>query len=169
MTDIIRFASVEMMLNRMPISKTVDSELLKSILYTEQDTAIQNLLGTSLYEALQSEINDDSIGGKRLLLIQKYLRPAMFHLATRSAALHTKYRFTDKGLVEQSDTNAAQADASALNHFKSHHLNKAQFYMNLATKFICEYESCFPEYCDSSNNDGVHPSRQNYFSGIQLG
>jgi len=169
MSDIIRFASVEMLIDRMPISNSVDHELLKSIMFTEQDTSIQNLIGTSLYENLSKEIDEDSIGGKRLVLIKKYLRPAMYHLATRSAALHSKYRFTDKGLVEQSDTNATQADAGALNHFKAHHLNKAQFYMNLAVKFICENSASFEDYDDISENGGVRPDRKPFFSGFQLG
>jgi len=158
-----------MLIDRIPISKSVDHELLNSVMFTEQDTAIQNLIGTSLYENLSEEIDADTITGKRLVLIKKYLRPAMYHLATRSAALHSKYRFTDKGIIEQSDTNAAQADAGGLNHFKAHHLNKAQFYMKLAVEYICENSASFSDYDDISQNGGVGPDRRPFFSGFQLG
>jgi len=168
MSDITRFASVEMFIDRMPVSKSVDHELIKKTMFTEQDTTIHNFLGSSLYNNLKEEINDDSIAGNRLQLIKKHLRPALYHFTTASLALHTKFRMTDKGLLEQSDDFASQADIVGLQKMEARHRNKAEFYLKLAFEFICENEGSFDDYNKEDPNGGIKPSKGPYFSGIQL-
>ncbi|MCK4883245.1 MAG: hypothetical protein KAS30_00100, partial [Candidatus Diapherotrites archaeon] len=148
-------------------SKSVDHELVKKLMFTEQDTSIQNFLGSNLYNNLLEEIDGASIAGNRLELIKKHLRPALFHLTYSSLAVHGKFRLTDKGILEQSDTNASQADDAGLRKLETKHNNKAQFYLKLAFEFICENSASFKDYSSSSEDGGVNPSKRPYFSGIQ--
>ncbi len=166
-TDIIRLTTVEKFIDTMPVSKSVDHELMKKLIFIEQDTAIQNLLGTSLYQGLLDEIDDTgTLTPTRLELIQKYVRPALHHLAFASAILHLKFRVTDKGILEQSDDNAAQADNSGLHKLSGKHVNKSQFYQRLAIDFICDNDGAFPEYDDETDEFGIRPDKEGYNSGI---
>lgn len=167
MAEIIRFATPEMFIDRMPASKSIDHEIIKATMYNEQDTTIHNLLGTSLYENIKSEIDNDSLAGKRLELIEKHVRSALFHLTFKALAIHLNLRMTDKGILKQSDQNAAQGDSSDSYKLQSYHQNKAEFHMELARKFICENPGSFNDYDDFPDDGGVSPG-SGYFSGFQL-
>lgn len=169
MSDIIRFATPEMMVERMPISKSIDHEIIKTTMFTEQDTTLQNLLGTALYENLWNEIDDDSITGKRLELIKKHLRPALYHLTFRSLAIHLRLRLTDKGILVQNDENASQSDEQGSYKLQNYHKNKSQFYQKLAIEFICKHSTTFSDYSKDGEDGGVRASKKPFFSGIQLG
>ena len=168
MATINRLTTAGQLIDNVPISKTVDQELLKKVIYNQQLTKTQGLLGTKLYDAIIKEaITDANIAGNRKILLDKYLKPALHQYAYRAAVLHLKWRVTDKGILEQSDANAAQADKSSLNHLRASILNDAQFHDNLAVKFICDNAQDFPEY-NNFGNDGINPSGKPYFSGIVL-
>lgn len=168
MATINRLTTAGQLIDNVPISKTTDQELLKKVIYNQQLTKTQGLLGTKLYDAIIKEaITDANIAGNRKILLDKYLKPALHQYAYRAAVLHLKWRVTDKGIMEQSDTNAAQADKASLNHLRASILNDAQFHDNLAVKFICENKADFPEY-NNFNDEGIGPNRKPYFSGIVL-
>lgn len=152
-----------------PISSSVDEELLKKVTYNEQITRIQNLLGTKLYTALIDEATDNNIDGKRKILIDEYIKPCLYQWSYRAAILHLNLRVTDKGVLTQSDTNAQQAEPARVSHLMNEAKNKAEFHANLAVKFICKNESSFPEYGDETFDDGVRPDKKPFDSGIVFG
>ncbi len=169
MSDIIRFATPEMMIDRMPMSKSIDHEMIKATMYTEQDTSIQNLLGTALYENICKEIDTDTLTGKRLELIKKHIRPALFHHTFKSLAIHLHLRMSDKGILLQGNENSSQAEEKASYKLQSYHANKAEFYQGLAKDFICDNSTAFLDFGKKGEDGGVSPQKKSYFSGIELG
>ena len=169
MATINRLTTAKQLLDNVPMAKTTDQVLLKKVIFNEQTTKIQKLLGTKLYDAIIKEaITDDNISGNRKILLDKFLKPALHQYAYRAAILHLKWRVTDKGILEQSDTNASQADKGALNHLRASILNDAQFHADLAARFICDNEGDFPEYRNFDEEDGLRPDKKPYFSGIVM-
>jgi hypothetical protein len=169
MAIIRRLITAAQLIDNVPISATADQELLKKVIYNEQETKIHNLLGSKLYRALLQEATDNVITGKRKECIDEYIRPALYQYAYRAAVLHLNLRVTDKGVMVQSDDNAAQANESQVHHLRADIKNKADFYAELAIRFICENSGDFPEYCSNdTDNGGVISRKSGYFSGIQL-
>lgn len=166
MATIRRLIKASDLKENVPISKSVDEALLKKVIYNEQQTKIQNLLGTKLFNAIMTEASDNTITGKRKQLVDDYIKPALYQWSFRAAILHLNLRVTDKGVIEQSDNNAAQADAARIKQLRNDAQNKAEFHGKLAVEFICENTGDFPEYLNDDENGGVRAQKRPYDAGI---
>lgn len=154
------------LINNVPIAKTADHALLDKIIYTEQETTIHNILGTTLYNKIIDEAVGGTISGKRKDLVTKYLIPCLYQYSYSQAILHLNLRVTDKGVVEQSDTNASQSSRSSVEQLRNEIVNKGQFFAELAVRFICENLEDFPEFREWDENGGIRGQDSGYFSGI---
>jgi hypothetical protein len=169
MATIRRLITAGQLIDNVPISATADQKLLKKVIYNEQETKIHNLLGSKLYRAILKEATNNTITGKRKQLVDEFIKPALYQYAYRAAILHLNLRVTDKGVLVQGDTNAAQGNEAQVHHLRADIKNKADFFGELAIKFICENKGSFTEYKDQdTENGGIRGRDKAYFSGIQF-
>lgn len=172
MSEIIRFISPENLIDNIPATASVDHGLLKTTIYLAQETKIQSLLGSKLYRALKVELKalitsgSDPLAGKRKELMDDFIVPALYQWAFHKSLFHAGLRYTDKGLLQQSDTNATQASARDLNSVRSEVRNDAEFMNTLVVEFICANLSSFPEYNQPDTENGGVSSGKKNFSGI---
>ena len=166
MSEIIRFISPENLVDNIPATASVDHGLLKTTIYLAQETKIQSLLGSKLYRALKAEVKASSITGKRKELLDGFVIPALYQWAFHKSLFNTALRFTDKGLLQQSDTNATQASARDINSVRGEIRNDAEFMNTLVIEFICANLSSFPEYNQPDTENGGVGSGKKNFSGI---
>ena len=166
MSEIVRFISPENLVDNIPATASVDQGLLKTTIYLAQETKIQSLLGSKLYRALKAEVKGASISGKRKECLDDFIIPALYQWSYHKALFSTALRFTDKGLLQQTDTNATQASARDLNSVRGEIRNDAEFMNTLIVEFICANLSSIPEYNQRDEENGGVGSGKKNFSGI---
>lgn len=173
MSDIVRFVTTKYVLDRTPIDKDLDQDIFKSVIYQQQETKTQAILGTCLYKVLKGHVkeyldNSTPIPAAYSTLLYDYVRPSLVQWSYWSAILHYHNRVTDKGVINQNDNSAQQAGRASMKDLRQEVRDRAEFFDKLMHNYLEENEDSFPEYSQCCD-EGVKPQKKPYFSGIQLG
>lgn len=173
MSDIVRFLTAEYVMDRVPIDKDLDQDIFKSIIYQQQETKTQSILGTCLYKAMKVHVkaliqSSTPIPAAYSTLLYDYIRPSLVQWAYFDAVLHYHTRLSDKGVMLSNDSSASQAQMSSMKMLRQTVRDKAEYFDKLMHSYLEENKDSFPEYTDCCD-DGVKPQKKPYFSGIQLG
>lgn len=152
------------------INDNVDDDLLKHSIVEVQDIYIKPILGTRLYDKLISDIDAQSVTGVYQTLINDYISKAIRQWIIHEVTIDLNYKYTNKAISKQSSDNSESIDTSDVIYLRNQRRNKAEFYSNRITEYLCENETLFIEYRDNDKGDDIHPnsSDDNFFNGMYI-
>ena len=147
------------------ISQSVDEDLIHPVILIAQDRYILPVLGTDLFEKLKTEISGTP-SGVYLTLLKDYVQKCLcqFTLATLYPVL--RLRAVNHSVVSMNNEQGTSASHYDIQRLIDSATDMAEFYRQRMIDYLQDNTSSFPEY--SSNTDGMSPTTNNYYSGINM-
>lgn len=165
-----------MLKERTPIHDNTDPKLLYPTIKTVQDMYILPILGSALYNKLQTLIAADATGAtwpaayKTLLDI--YIVDALIWYVLYELPTDLSYQFWNRGVMRKAGLDTDMPTMSDLLDIGNRNKNKAEFYAGRLKAYLRQTatSTVLPEYINPGNGvDTITPEQKNYTIPIYLG
>ena len=152
------------------IDENLDMKYLTTTIDKCQKKYIRPILGTGLYNELQTQINASTLTALNTTLLDDYIQEALLYWLLHEGIDVFTYKITNKSILVKNGENSSVANTDALDLMKANYKNDAEFFSELTTNYLIENSSLYPLFLNPGNGyDIVHPNMNNYQSGLSLG
>lgn len=166
-----------MIKERTSIHGNIDPKLIYPDLKYAQDAYIKPILGTALYEKLQTLISSGTISDPANAdykgLIDLYIVDALMYYTLAELPETLGFQFWNKGIVRKQGDNTELPSMSELLSIASRYKSRGEYYGNRMKLFIIDQSSRlqkFPEYVmPGSTIDTITPEQRQFSMPIYLG
>lgn len=166
----ILFISEQTLKDRSLLQDNVDPKLIKPTIKFTQDMYLEPILGTGLYLELQEQIAADDVTVLNAKLLDNYITDCICWYVASEMVMSLGYKFTNKNVLKKTSENSETASISELFDLMSLYKNKADWYAQRITNYLCENNTDYPLYDNPGNGvDIIHPGKTAYSSSIYLG
>lgn len=176
MSENILLISDTMIKERTAIHGNIDPKLIYPDIKVAQDMYILPLLGTNLYNKLQSIVSDGTItsspaNSNYKFLMDKYLVDALMYYTLSELPTTISYQFWNKGVVRKHGQDTDLPSMSELMDLSNKYKSRAEFYAQRMRLYIVQNSSAmFPEYLNpGSTIDTVTPEQRAFTMPVYLG
>lgn len=176
MSENILLISDAMIKERTVIHGNIDPKLIYPDIKVAQDMYIMPILGTALYNKLQSIISDGTISSVPVNinyknLIDKYLVDALVYYTLAELPTTISFQFWNKGVVRKQGQDTELPTMSDLIDLSNKYKNRAEFYaQKLRLWIVSNAPVMFPEYLNPGNTiDTVTPEQRAFTMPVYLG
>lgn len=130
---------------------------------TAQDIELQSIIGSCLYNALCSMVNDNSITAETStqykVLLDEYIRPYLSYITLAHLVTEMSTKLTNFGLVESSDEHLVNASIAERDLVKTQYIYYADSYCRQMQGFLKANRQSFPELdCGCTCDGDVKPN-----------
>lgn len=157
------------------IHGNIDPKLIYPDIKVAQDMYIKPLLGSALFDKLQSIISDGTIttapaNANYKTLMDKYIVDALIYYTLTDLPTTISYQFWNKGMVRKQGDNTQLPSMSELIDISNKYRQRAEFYTNACRLYLRQNAAImYPEYLTpGSGVDTVRPERETYTMPIYL-
>ena len=165
----ILLLSTDKLKKNTPIEQNVDDSVLKPYIKKSQDTHIQQILGTDLYNKILTDVQAGTITGDYKTLLDDYIQPCLIEWSFYEVLPFISLKITNKSIGRGNADYLAEADLSDLKYLRNTVRDIAQFYGERIIGYLRQYSNNFPEYSTNSGLDKIVPNSKSYFNGVYLG
>lgn len=166
----VLFISEQTLKDRSLLQDNIDPKLIKPTIKHVQDMFIEPILGTSLYTQLQTQIAANNVSVANATLLNNYITDCLVWYVASEMTISLGYKFTNKNVLKKTSENSETASLSELFDLMDYYKNKAEWYAQRITNFLCEYEINYPLYANPANGlDIIQPNDTSYSTGMYLG
>lgn len=177
MSKNILLISVNILKERTDIHGNIDEKLIYPHIKFVQDAFIKPILGSALFDKLQTLIDAGTIsaGGNAdyKLLLDEYLIDTMIWYCKSEMAVDISFQMWNKGVVRKQGQDTDLPTMSELIDISNRFKNKGEYYGNRMKLFIIDQSSRnqkYPEYTNpGSTIDTITPEQRNFTLPIYLG
>lgn len=155
------FVSQTWITDNTPINEFVEVSLIVPHVQLAQDTHVQELLGTELYEHLQSAVVNNTLTEPEKSLL-KIVRRALAYWTLEDSIPFISSRVRNAGVTKSKSASAENASISEVIRMENMSRSAAQFYAQRAINYLCTNASSFPLYPGSKD---ISASRGTEYSG----
>jgi len=154
--------------NYTDIEDNVDSALIKNGIREASDIKLQPIIGTLLYEKLNSLVDAGTIGDSAnaayKTLIDDYIQNMLIYAAYWYILDSIYIRSRNNGLlIPDGGENSVSADRTMYNVKRQSVQNKMEFYANLLTDYIIEEQTLYPELNASNKLFELNPDYEDKY------
>jgi hypothetical protein len=150
------------------VQDNTDMKLITPTIVLVQDIYIHPILGTDLYNSIQSQINAGSVSTANQTLLDSYVLPTMIWYLLHECTPVFKYRYMNKGIMVKNSENSAAADLSEIKFLMDKWKNNAEVYAQRTTNFLKANTTTYPLYIANNDCDDIQPNKNNYTSSLFL-
>ena len=150
-----------------PLGSAVDEHLLSNYIRLAQDKEILPMLGTRLDLKLKSDIENDTLAGAYLTLMDDYIVPALVQFTFAMFAPALRVRFSNNAVSVTQVESGSSADWRDIKMVVDQAQNMGEFYRERGIEYICNDTGAFPEYQQNSGAD-LHPKKQLYGGTLNI-
>lgn len=168
----ILFISVDTIKDRTGLHFNVDPKLVYPDILFAQDAYILPVLGTALYDKLQTDIENKQLACPYETLLNDYITPCLVYQVMAELPMALSYQFYNKGVVKKTGEGQTEPSASELTEVAQRYNSRAEYYRQRLVKYLKQQSSqnVFPEYLNpGSGVDTVVPDNQAYTISVWLG
>jgi hypothetical protein len=169
----VLFISTAVLKQNTPIQENVDDSLLNPYIFKSQETHIQQILGTNLYQKIILLIETNTIGlpqnSNYKTLVDDYIVNCLIEWSFYEVMPFISMKLTNKSIVRGNAEFATEGDLNDLKYLRSTVRDLAEFYSQRVSNYLKQYNYNFPEYFTNSGLDKIVPNSTSYFSGIYIG
>jgi hypothetical protein len=153
------------------INDNVDNMYICPAIQFAQDSGLQPLIGTKLYQKLMQLVNDDSITGATdyKFLLDEYITPYLLNKVTADIQLPLAYKMRNQGVVQNTTEHSFNSSIRDVQYLIQHYENQANFYANRMSDYLKANRSKYPEYCSVDSCADMPSDSGAYKTGIYLG
>lgn len=171
----ILLISDTMIKERTAIHGNIDPKLIYPDIKVAQDMYILPILGSALYDKLQTLVSagtiSDVANADYKLLIDKYICDSLMWYTLSELPTTLSYQFWNKGVQRQNGDSTELPSMSELIDLSNKYKNRAEFYAERMKLYIIQNASTkFPEYLrPGSTIDTVTPEQRAFTMPVYLG
>jgi hypothetical protein len=141
------------------LNGNVDTDLFIQFIKIAQQMHIQNYLGTKLYEAITTKIDNSTLTGDYLDLTNEYIQPMLIHFAMVDYLPFANYQIRNGGVFKHRTDNSESTSKEELDILIQKHRTFADFYAKRFVDYMGIFASQkFPEYWQNRDDD-MYPDR----------
>ncbi len=177
MSKNILLISVDILKERTDMHGNIDPKLIYPHIKFVQDAYIKKVLGTALFDKLQTIIDDGTIssGGNvdYKLLLDEYIIDCMVWYCKSEMSVDISFQFWNKGVVRKQGVDTDLPSMTELVDIANRYKSKGEYYANRMKLFLIDQSSREQKYHEytrpGSKVDTITPEMQNFTSPIWLG
>jgi hypothetical protein len=156
-----------------PLQGAIDADALLPFVRVAQDKYLKNLLGTVLFDYLQSAIMDgtiDTLSSYYQDLIDDHIKNTLIWYACVEYIPFSSVQFKSNGAVKQQSEQGVAPTKTEVDYLKQISQTNADYYALRLQNYLIAYSQNIPQYLESvGNQTQIYPDQSNqYFGGIQL-
>lgn len=166
----ILFISESTLKDRSLLQDNVDPKLIRPTIKQAQDMYIEPILGSGLYQELQTQIEDANVSVLNAKLLNLYITDCICWYVASEMVMSLGFKMTNKNVLRKTSENSNDASLSELFDLMEYYKNKAQWYAQRITNYLCENITDYPLYNNpGTGSDIIHPNDSSYSTGMYLG
>jgi len=150
------------------INENVDEALLLSNIQIAEDISLQTLLGTAFLRHIKNAAQNNTLTSAETDLLQNYIQPYLIQQAYYESLVAIYFRVMNKTVVVGNTAQGSAISTGDLKYLRNIVRDRAQFYAQRLMDKLKDDQNDYPIYWSSSSNDGMTPSKENYFGGIHI-
>jgi len=156
---------------RMSIHDNVDDKLIYPEIKAVQDIYIMPLLGSTLFNKILTDINNNTLTGNYKTLVDDYIIMCICNYVMSELPEGLNYQFWNKGVSQKVVDNATQPTMSEMYSIVAKYKSRAEYYAKRCRMYLVQNgNNYFPEYRTFvAGVDVVYPDHTDYSSPIYLG
>lgn len=152
------------------IASNSDLKVITPNIIFAQDAYIKPLLGTTLFNIVQAEINTQTYTARITTLLQYHIYKVLLNYTLAESAHDFAYRWMNKGLMQKNSENSQPISAAQLKDIRERFKNRAEIFENRAKLYLIQYSTTYPEYYNGNTTlDEIQPNKNSFRTGIYLG
>lgn len=158
--------------NETIINDNMGSEYIGPAIETSQDIYLQQLIGTELLDRLYelvktNQINDDKFSQYKRL-IDDYITNYLKFKVLSEITIPLAYKYRNVGVVQTSNEHTTTPTMRDAGLVQNHYENRATFYAERLTSFLCANSGSFPEWKSSRDSSDIVADSDAYKTNIVL-
>jgi nucleoside-specific outer membrane channel protein Tsx len=163
------FLSEERFKSDSVINENVDPKIITPTIREVQNINILPLLGTTLYNELTTQIETATLTADNVTLLESYIIPTMVWFTKYEIIPYMAFKFENKNIAQKSSDNSTPSSVVDLKWLMDNALNKAQWYAERTTRYLCANPTLYPSYrLSDGQGDNIQPNKSNYNCGWVL-
>lgn len=135
------------------VNGSVDPNLLYPSIILAQEKFLMPYLGTQLYTRLKEDIENDSLSGNYLILMDQYVRKVVLWATMLEVFPYLTYKIDNGSLVQRTSEDTTAISDSTMKDFMDRAQANLDFYRTLLTDYLCAKSNLFPEYLSNTFPD----------------
>ena len=128
------------------ISSNVDDSLISTLITRVQDTVLESILGSQLFNHLLEAVDNDTLNANEEILLNKYISPCLVASVEVRAVEMTTLELRQIGLSKVSSEGVNNASESEMNRSINTLKKDYNFYRERLIRFLKLNYTLFPEY-----------------------
>jgi hypothetical protein len=167
------FISRNDIIKNSPLQGAIDADALLPFIRTAQDKYLKNLLGTVLFDFLQTRITANTVSSLSTYyqeLLDDYIKNTLIWYGCVEYIPFSSVQFKSNGSIKQQSEQGIAPSKSEIDYLLAKALNNADYYALRLQNYLISYSNEIPQYLESvGNQTQIYPDQTNqYFGGIQL-
>lgn len=160
---------------RTSIHGNIDPKLIYPDIKVAQDMYILPLLGSALFDKLQSLISANTLSASGnedyKLLLDKYIIDTLIYYTLSELPTTISYQFWNKGVSRKIGADSELPSMSDLIDLSNKYKNRAEFYAERAKRYLMAFAPTkYREYLNPGNTiETMNPNQKTFTSPIYLG
>lgn len=136
------------------LDNNVSGKYIQQAIKLAQDIALQEVIGTNLYNYIQN--NFESLTGLYEELLEQYIQPFLLYKVLSEIVIPITYKIGNFGLVTTNDENQSVSDQ--VDKIKTYYDNKANTYKKRLQDYIVYNRNSFPELKEFKFPKDIYPN-----------
>lgn len=172
---LVHFSSLQNIKDNSLIDTNVGDKKMNVMLRTAEDTYLQELLGTPLFNVLKTNITSNELTTKQRELIQNYILNYLYVLIEFLAIEYLLTNYASTGVNVSTPDNTAQRTMNELSLTKTYKIRSVNYYAGLMKTFLENNITDFEEYNETDeglpakkiNNYGIFFDDDDFIEDIE--
>jgi len=157
------FISENKLKNFTDLNNSVDPDLLKNAVREAQDINIQRMLGYNLYQKMITDVNNNTLTGYYLTLMNEYLQDTLLYWSYYEALESIWLRPRNNGLlIPNGGVEASAVDSNTYDKKRQSVKNKAEWYAERMVGWLIDNQTQFPEFGTETGME-IYPDQRSQF------
>ena len=170
MSEIKLLILPEVVKQRTTLHTNIDNKLIYPEIKAVQDTHIQPLLGSVLFNKILKDISDGTLACNYLALMDNFIIDCICNYVMSELPEAINYQYWNKGVATKTTDNSQAPTMSDMYAIVSKYKTRAEHYSQACRLYLVQNQAAmFPEYYAAGGVDRVYPDRATYTSPIYLG
>jgi hypothetical protein len=145
--------SPEYLKQKTALNEAVEQNIIYPATLLAQDKYAEKYLGTDLFNAIKTKIDDDTLSGNYATLHTDYIKPMMVWATMVELYPYLWIKHDNGNLVSRISEDTQTIDTGQYKRLVDGATQNAQFYAERLVRYLCANGSLFPEYSTNQYPD----------------
>lgn len=170
MSNFVYFISTSYLKDNSAINENVDDKLLKSAIKEAQEIYIRDIIGSGLYDELQTQAFAGTLTANNTTLLDSYIAPCLKYYTITESMLPMTFKMMNKSVAAREAENARAVSIDELTMIEKRFRDKAEYYANRLRDYLRENTNTYPLFLNpGSGFDTIRPKNTAFYGGFYLG